>query len=222
MKFTRLLTLAVLVIGMYGGNMAWAKKPAADSGSGKQPAGASNADASKAEVSATLALAGLRVSRLALTEDAGLAEVKEAVGAMYDRQETATKAGLDKLRAASGDKAKVAQAVAAINAADDESVQYFAAHSEIKDKISKRVTILNAEIGQVARTPDAYVAMLTKAGLGGTTLTQAKTLVKDASQKAGGHTDGDSAETLHTAIHQVRKLLTPKQAAALDTALSSR
>ena len=221
MKFTRPLTLAVLAIGMYGAAVASAKKPA-DSGTAKQPAGGSNADAAKAEITATIVIATLKISRLALAVDAGLTEVKDTVGAIYDRQETATKAGLDKLRAASGDKAKVAAAVADINAADDESVQYFTAHSDVKDKVSKRAKILNAEIGQIARTPDAYVSMLAKAGLTGAPFTQARTMVKEASQKAGGHTDGDSAETIHTALVQVRKLLTPKQIAALDGLLGGK
>ncbi len=226
MKLSRTSILPLLATGLFAGfffvSPALAKKKPADSTETKAPAAASNADASKAQVSATLALAGIKVSRLALSDDASLSDIKDAVGAIYDRQETATKAGLDSLRAASGVKAKVAAAVAAINAADDESAQYFAAHSDVKDKISKRVTILNAEIGQITRTPDAYVNLLTKAGLSGPILSQAKTLAKDASQKAGGKTDGDSADAIHTAILQIHKLLNAKQASALDAALSGK
>lgn len=226
MKLSCTSILSLLATGLFAGifcvSPAWAKKKPADSTETKAPAAASNADASKAQVSATLAMASIKVSRLALAADANLSDVKEALGAIYDRQETATRAGLDGLRAAAGDKARVAAAVAAINAADDESAQYFTGHSDVKDKISKRVTILNAEIGQIARTPDAYVSLLTKAGLSGPVLSQAKTLAKEASQKAGGKTDGDSAETLHTAILQIHKLLNAKQTAALDAALSGK
>src|SRR5438874_12200466 len=64
---------------------------------------AANAEAEKAELNATLQLANIKVSRMALAEDAGLADVKEAVGGIYDRQESATKDAVSKLHAAGGD-----------------------------------------------------------------------------------------------------------------------
>src|SRR5689334_11984807 len=104
-----MISLALLVPA------ALAKKaPPADSNQGPNPA--ANADPAKAELSATVAIASIKVGRICLAEDAGLADVKDTVSGIYDRQEAATKAALDKLRAAQDAKSK-ADAVAAVNVA---------------------------------------------------------------------------------------------------------
>ena len=186
------------------------------------PPANSSASATKADLTATLALANIKVSRIALAEETTLADVKDNVSGIYDRQETATKDAIAKLHAASGDKAKIAAAEKALDAAGDEAVKYFKANADVKDKITKRATIINAEIGQIVRTPDAYLALVKKAGLAGESLDQAKKTVKDASKKAGGKVDGDSAEAVHEARTKVRQLLSAAQAKALDGQLGAK
>jgi hypothetical protein len=188
----------------------------------KTPPGATNVEAAKAQAGATVTLAGIKVSRVALDDDATLAEVKETVSGIYDRQESATKDAAAKLKAAAGDSAKVAEAIAALQAANTESTQYFAAHADVKAKIAKRATIINTEVKQISQTPDTYIAALGKAGLGGTLLSQAKTLVKDASQKAAAATDSDAAGAPLAARVAVRKLLSARQSQALDALMGGK
>ena len=188
----------------------------------KTPPGASNVDAAKAEVSATVALAGIKVSRLALDDDTTLADVKETLGGIYDRQESATKDGLAKLKAASSDKAKTAAALAALQAAPNEVNQYFAAHAETKTKITKRATIIENELKQIRHSPDAYGAAIGKAGLAGAALAQAKSLVKSASQKAATAPDAEATDAIVSARSDVRKLLSPKQSQALDALMGGK
>ena len=194
----------------------FAKRPAAAAPA--TPA-ADKQEVVKAELNATVALAGIKVSRLALVEEASLADLKEAIGAMYDRKEEATKDALTKLHDANGDKAKVSEAVAALSAADAETAKYFRKNPEVKDKIAKRAAVINTEIGQIVRTPDGYVAKLKKAGLAGDALDKAKSLVKDASKKAGGKTDADSTDAVLSARKDIRESMSAAQVKALDAAL---
>lgn len=194
----------------------------AASANAKTPPGAANVDAAKAQAGATVTLAGIKVSRIALDDDATLADVKETISGIYDRQESATKDGVAKLKAAGGDSAKIADAIAALQAANTESTAYFTAHTDVKTKITKRVTIINAEVKQISQTPDTYIAALGKAGLAGTALAQAKTLVKDASQKAAAATDTEAAGAPLAARVAVRKLLSGKQSQALDALMGGK
>ena len=204
----RLRPAIVVLITACVVNLTLAKNP---------PAG--NADTAKAEAGATMTLAGIKLGRLALAEDGGLANDKDTVGGIYDREEAAVKDGINRLKAAGGDKAKIADGIAALNAATGESTRYFQANAAVKDKIAKRVTIIRAELGQIAKSPDAYVATLSKCGLAGSPLAQAKSVVKDASQKAAGQTDDDG---IHSARSHVRKMLSAQQAQALDANLSGK
>src|SRR2546423_15557358 len=111
-----IFALAILAASLLAPS-AFAKKAAAPDPAGKSPDPASNVDTAKAELSATVAIAGVKLGRIALAEDASLADVKDTVSGIYDRQESATKSALDKLRAASAAKSKAA-AVAAGNPAD--------------------------------------------------------------------------------------------------------
>src|SRR5690349_20145822 len=122
-----MVSLAVFVPAVFAKKAA----PPPDGGAGPSPA--SNVDPAKAELSATVAMASIKCGRLALAEDASLADVKDTVSGIYDRQEAATKSALDKLHAASDAKSK-ADAVAAVNAADDEAASYFKKNPTVHDK----------------------------------------------------------------------------------------
>lgn len=188
----------------------------------KTPPGATNVDAAKAEVSATVAIAGIKASRLALDDDAALTDARDTLTPIYDRQESATKDALAQLKAAAGDKAKTAAAIAAIQAAPNEANQYFAAHADTKARIAKRVTIINNELKQIRQTPDNYNAALAKAGLAGAPLADAKSKVKAASQKAATASDADATDAVISARTEVRKLLSPKQSQALDALMGGK
>src|SRR2546421_12962690 len=97
----------------------------------------------KAELAGTVALASIKISRVALADDASLADVKDDVTGIYDRQESTTKDALAKLKAAAGDSDKATEAVKALGAADDEAVKYFEKHAETKEKIAKRAALIN-------------------------------------------------------------------------------
>ena len=112
--------------------------------------------------------------------------------------------------------------VAAINGAGNEAAGYFQSHPGVKDTITRRVTIIRAEIDKICHTPDAYVRLVTKSGLAGGSLAQATTAVKTASQKAGGQTDGDAGDAIQSARTTVRGLLAPKQAQTLDGLLAGK
>jgi hypothetical protein len=216
MKFYRTILRVCILAAIFAGGFF------ATAANAKTPPGASNVDAAKAQAGATVTLAGIKVSRVALDDDATLADVKETVAGIYDRQESATKDGVAKLKAAAGDSAKVAEAIAALQAANSESTAYFAAHADVKAKITKRATIINAEVKQISQTPDTYIAALGKAGVSGATLSQAKTLVKDASQKAAASTDSEAAGAPLAARVAVRKLLSGKQSQALDALMGGK
>jgi hypothetical protein len=191
---------------------------AADKKSADQkPATAVGNDAQQAELYAILQLANIKVSRMSIAQDPALADAKEALGGIFDRQESATKDGIAKLRSAAGDKAKVADAIKALEAADDEAAKYLKVNAGVNEKLTKRNKILNAELGQIAKTPDDYVAKLKKAGLKAPALDQAKTVVKEASAKAGGKADAEGSSPVAEAQVKVRGMLTPEQGKALDT-----
>ncbi len=219
-----ILALLVLLVGVQASSaLAKKGKPADDTQSASS---ASNTDTAKAELRATLALANVKLSRLALTEDSSLSDAKDTLSPIYDRQESATKSALDKLRSAAGDKAKIASAVAAIDAADDESARYLKANPVPADKITRRVTLMNAEIGQITKSPDAYLATLEKVGVTGDAFAKAKSLVKDAAPKKSPTTDAaksnpDSTDAAMTARAQIHQLMSPRQLKALDAQLAA-
>ena len=194
------------------------KKPADEKPAAS--AAADSGDAKQAELNATLALANIKVSRMSLAQDPALADAKETLSGIFDRQESATKDGLARLRSAGGDKAKVADAIKALDAADDEAAKYFKANAGVNEKLTKRNKLLNAELGQIAKSPDDYVAKLKKAGLKAPALDQAKTVVKDASAKAGGKADGEGSSPIAEAQVKVRGMLTAEQGKALDALLA--
>jgi hypothetical protein len=203
-------------------NVAMALAPAFGAGKKKpvdpNPPG-SSADAAKADINATLQLANIKVSKLALAQDAGLADAKPTLGPILDRQESATKDAVSKLHSASGDKTRQADALSALDAAGAEAAKYYKDNPTVKDKVSRRSVIINAEVAQISKSPDGYVAALQKAGVKSPQLDQAKGLVKDAAAKAAASSSksgGDGTSPVIDAQGQVRALLTPDQGKALD------
>src|SRR4051812_3763744 len=63
----------------------------------------SSGNVQQAETSAALQLANIKISRLSLAQDPALAEVKETLAGIFDRQEAATKQAISKLRSTGGD-----------------------------------------------------------------------------------------------------------------------
>ena len=183
---------------------------------------ASNVDPAKAELSATVAIGGIKLGRVALTEDGSLADVKDTVNGIYDRQESATRAGLDKLHAAGSDPNARAAAVAAINSAGDEAAGYFKKNPAVHDKIAKRVSGINAEVGQISKSPDTYIANLQKVGVGGDALAKATSIVQSASRKTGGKTDGDSLDPVIDARTQVHAMMSARQLKLLAAVFSGK
>src|SRR5207302_9716930 len=114
---TRVLAVVMLLIA----SPAFAKKPRAAA----TPGPTDSQPAIKAELAGTVALASIKISRVALADDASLADVKDEVTGIYDRQESATKDALAKLKAAAGDSDKTTEAAQALGATDDEAVKYF-------------------------------------------------------------------------------------------------
>jgi hypothetical protein len=214
------ILFAVVLAALIAAPAFATKKKNKDQTEKSQPSDTS--DAARAELSATLQLANVKVSRISLAEDATLASVRDVLGGIYDRQESAIKEGISQLHAAAGDKRKLANAIDALNASDDEVTKYFKDHADAKDKIAKRKTLINAEVGQIVRTPDAYVATLKKVGLAGGSLDEARSLVKDASKKAGGKAEGDSVNPVLDARSKVRGMLTLDQGKALDAQLGGK
>jgi len=178
-------------------------------------------DASKAELSATLAIANIKLGRAAIAEDASLADVKDTVAGVYDREESAMKSALAQLRAAADAKAKSA-AVNAVNAADDEATAYFTRNPSVNDKIKRRVGIINTEIGDIARSPSAYLGTLAKVGVSGDALAKAKAVVDAAAAKSNGKTDGDNADTCLSARSQVHQMMSARQLKLLDAQLGGK
>jgi hypothetical protein len=203
-----IFVLAMISLALFVPAVFAKKAPPADSGQGPSPA--ANADPAKAELSATVAIASIKVGRIALAEDGTLADVKDTVTGVYDRQEAATKTALDKLRAAQDAKSK-ADAVAAINAADDEAAAYFKKNPTVHDKIAKRAALINAEVGQISKSPDAYLGNLQKVGVGGDALAKATPIVLTAAKKSGGKTDGDSLDPVLDARTQVHGMMSARQ-----------
>ena len=119
----------------------------------KNPPSAGPADIAKAEAGATMTLSSIALSRVALADAPALASAKDTIAGIYDREEAAVKDALAKLKAAGGDKTKNAQALAALDAADDEATKYFQNNPTVKDQIAKRVTLIRNEIGQIAKSP---------------------------------------------------------------------
>ncbi len=207
-----LIFAVALLVG--AASPAFAKKPRAAAAT--TPA-ADAQPAIKAELAGTVALASIKISRVALADDASLADVKDEVTGIYDRQESATKDALAKLKAAAGDSDKATEAVKALGAADDEAVKYFEKHAETKEKIAKRAALINTEIEQITKAPADYIAALKKADVTGDTLTKATTIVNYASRNQRKYRDSDAALTGRT---EVRKLLSATQVKALDAALA--
>jgi hypothetical protein len=213
--------LIVVILTAFVAAPAFARKKGKDQ-SPDQSQPADTSDAAKAELAATLQLANVRVSRISLGEDATLASEREVLGGMFDREEAAIKDGVSRLHAAAGDKRKLADAVDALGASDDEVTKYFKDHADVKDRIARRNALINAEVGQIVRTPDGYVAMLKKAGLTGGSLDEARLLVKGASKKAAGKAEGDSISPVLDARSKVRGMLTPDQGKTLDAQLEGK
>jgi len=218
------VVLGMMLAGMVLAVPAFAAKKKPGDAAADPPAKAvTTADAAKAELSATLALANVRVSRVSVAEDPGLESERETVGPILEREESALKEGVKQLRAAKGDKGKMADAIKALDGADDEVAKYYKENGEVKERITKRNGIVNAEVGQIVRTPDGYVAMLQKVGLAGASLDKARTLVKDASKKAAAtKSEGDSSEPVMDARKAVRAMLTAEQGKAVDGLLGAK
>jgi hypothetical protein len=218
---TRAFAMAMVIsLGAFFTSPALAKKPRPAAPAETDTPSADGQPATKAQLAATVSLASIKISRAALADDASLADVKEEVTGIYDHQESATKDALAKLRAAAGDKDKVAAAVTALGAADDEAVKYFEKHPETKDKIAKRATMMTTEIDQIIKAPADYVAMLKKAEVTGDPLAKATEIVNYASKNARKYKNTDTAAAGLAARTEVRKLLSPAQVKALDAALT--
>jgi hypothetical protein len=216
------ILIAVMLAGLVAAAPTFAAKKKNKDQTPEKSQPADTTDAARAELAATLQLANVKVSRISLAEDGTLTSMREVLGGIYDRQEAAIKEGISKLHVDAGDKRKLADAIDALNASDDEVTKYFNDHPDAKDRITKRNKLINAEVGQIVRTPDGYVAMLKNVGVAGGSLDEARSLVKDASKKAGGKAEGDSVNPVLDARSKVRGMLTPDQVKALDAQLGGK
>ncbi len=199
----------------------FAKKAPAATGDNPGTTPGSTADATKANLNATFFMASLKVGRVVLAEDASFADVKDTLGGIYDREEAAVTSGLRKLKDAADAKAR-ADAAAIINGADDECGAYYKKNPTVHDRMLKRSKDINAELGQMAKSADAYVAALEKVGVGPDVLAKAKPIVADASKKSGGKVEGDGIDSLIDARRQVHAMMSARQLRQLPGQFSGK
>ena len=229
---SRLAQVSFAAAVLLAGSLSYGKKarpadpttPTVPAGVRDNPAargssGVGSEQAALADLKGKLQLAQVKVGKAAANEEPDVVDARPTLNSLYDRQESSTRDALNKLRAAGNDSAKVNAASSDIQAATEDVRRFLAANPSISSALSRRLSIINAELSMIANSPDQYASLLKKVGVPDPNLSQAKATVQIAATRSRGKLDGDTTPDVLSTRSEVRGMLSTKQSKALDGAL---